>query len=173
MGSVPFVALVHVRDSLRRLDLSNNRIQKVEDPFFAAHRLRLDWLDLAENDLSALGAGAFRNFAALNATSLRGNPLRRVEPGAFESAEDASSSSSPGSLGLRRVDLSGCHLSRLSPGSLRGMEKSLESLDLGANRLSELPEELFANFDLVRDLKLNDNMLSLSPNVTFNGFRYI
>ncbi len=88
-----------------------------------------------------------------------------MEPGAFQS-------SSSGSLGLRRLDLSGCRLDRLAPASFRGLEKALESLDLSANRLSDLPEEIFADFDLVRDLRLHDNMLDLSPNITFNGFRW-
>ncbi len=192
MGSVPFVALGHVR-TLRSLDLSNNRVQKVEDPYYKKERLRLDWLDLSENELQVLGQGAFQvriklnnrrrvigselntmfllqNFAAVNATSLRGNPLRRVDPGAFGYGDEPSSSSGA-HLGLRRVDLSGCHLDRLEPESLRGLEKSLEILDLSANRLSELPRDLFEDFDLVRDLRLNDNMLELSPNITFNGFR--
>ena len=33
MGQVPFVSLGHV-GSLKYLDLSNNRIAKIEDPFF-------------------------------------------------------------------------------------------------------------------------------------------
>ena len=57
--------------------------------------------------------------------------------------------------------------------AFRGLEKILESIDLSANRLRQLPAGLFEDFDLVRGLKLNDNMLTLSPNVSFNGFRYI
>ncbi len=59
MGSVPFVALGHVK-TLRSLDLSNNRVQKVEDPYYKKERLRLDWLDLSENELQVLGQGAFQ-----------------------------------------------------------------------------------------------------------------
>jgi hypothetical protein len=33
MGQVPFVSIGHVR-SLKYLDLSNNRIAKIEDPYF-------------------------------------------------------------------------------------------------------------------------------------------
>ena len=33
MGKVPFVALGHVK-ALKSMDLSNNRIERIEDPFF-------------------------------------------------------------------------------------------------------------------------------------------
>ena len=45
MGQVPFVSLGHV-GSLKYLDLSNNRIAKIEDPFFQV-RNRGGWLVLA------------------------------------------------------------------------------------------------------------------------------
>ena len=38
MGQVPFVSLGHV-GSLKYLDLSNNRIAKIEDPFFQVRNL--------------------------------------------------------------------------------------------------------------------------------------
>ena len=38
MGQVPFVSLGHV-GSLKYLDLSNNRIAKIEDPFFQVRKL--------------------------------------------------------------------------------------------------------------------------------------
>lgn len=41
MGKIPFVAISHIK-SLKHLDLSNNRIEKIEDPFFQSGGLRLD-----------------------------------------------------------------------------------------------------------------------------------
>ena len=55
--------------------------------------------------------------------------------------------------------------------AFRGLEKSLDSLDLSANRLKSIPEDIFDDFDHVKSLELNDNMLHLSPNASFNGFR--
>ena len=72
---------------------------------------------------------------------------------------------------IRHLDLSHCQLEEIDPLAFRGLEKTLESIDLSANRLRRFPDGLFEDFDLVRRLKLNDNMLSMSPNISFNGFR--
>ncbi len=159
MGQVPFVSIGHVR-SLKHLDLSNNRIAKIEDPFFKG-RIRLDTLMLRENDLAVLTPGAFLNFEYVNHTSLAGNPIRRVLSGAFVDTS------------IRALDLSNCLIHTLAPEAFRGLEKSLDALDLSANRLKSIPADLFDDFDHVRRLQLNDNMLSLSPNASFNGFRYV
>jgi hypothetical protein len=68
--------------------------------------------------------------------------------------------------------LSNCFLSSISPRAFKGLERTLEVLDLSANRLKQLPDDLLDDFDLIKTLKLNDNMLTLSPNISFNGFRY-
>ena len=67
--------------------------------------------------------------------------------------------------------MSNCFLSTISPRAFKGLERTLEVLDLSANRLKQIPDDLLDDFDLIRKLKLNDNMLTLSPNVSFTGFR--
>ena len=52
------------------------------------------------------------------------------------------------------------------------MERNLEMLDLSANRLKDLPDNLLEDFDMMKDLRLSDNMLRMSPNASFLGFRY-
>lgn len=158
MGKIPFISIGHVK-SLKVLNLSNNRIEKIEDPFFIG-KLRLDSLHLAENNLQNLSVKAFQNFEYINFTSLSSNPLETIEPDAFVETQ------------IKFLDLSNCLIRRLSPLSFKGLETSLEALDLSANRLTELPEDIFLDFDLIKKLRLNDNMLQLSPNITFNGFRY-
>ena len=41
MGKIPFVAISNIK-SLKQLDLSNNRIEKIEDPFFLSGGIKLD-----------------------------------------------------------------------------------------------------------------------------------
>ena len=45
MGKIPFVAISNIK-SLKTLDLSNNRIEKIEDPFFSNGGIRLDRFSL-------------------------------------------------------------------------------------------------------------------------------
>jgi Leucine-rich repeat (LRR) protein len=159
MGKIPFVPISHVK-TLKSLDMSNNRIEKVEDPFFTSETLRLDQLYLMENNIETLPSMSFANFDFINYTSLAGNPLRMIDDEAFRDAQ------------IRRLDLSNCLLHDISAKAFKGLERNLEMVDLSANRLKDLPDTLFDDFDLIKKLKLSDNMLSLSPNVSFNGFRY-
>ena len=159
MGKIPFGPISHVK-TLRVLDLSNNRIEKVEDPFFSAETLKLDQLYLRENNILTLTSNSFANFEFINFTSLAGNPLRTIQDEAFKDAQ------------MKKLDLSNCLLHSISAKAFKGLERNLEMLDLSANRLQILPDALFDDFDLIKDLRLSENMLSLSPNVSFNGFRY-
>ena len=159
MGKVPFVPISSVK-TLRVLDLSNNRIEKVQDPFYSADTLRLDQLYLAENNIKTLPINSLANFEFINYTTLAGNPLRVIEGQAFKDAQ------------IRQLDISNCLLHDVHAEAFKGLERNLEKLDLSANRLKDLPEALLDDFDMIKELKLNDNMLSVSPNVSFNGFRY-
>ena len=159
MGKVPFVPISHI-STLKKLDLSKNRIEKLEDSYFASGAVRLDQLFLIENPLEKLEAKSFSNFQFINFTSLAGSPIRTIESDAFKDAQ------------IKMLDLSNCLIESVEEKAFNGLEKTLEHLDLSANRLRSLPEDIFEDFDFVKNLRLNDNMLSFSPNLTFNGFRY-
>lgn len=159
MGKIPFVPISHVK-TLRVLDLSLNRIEKVEDPFFTVETLKLDQLYLQDNNIHSLPTSSFTNFEFINFTSLAGNPMRVIEDEAFKDVQ------------IKRLDLSNCLLHSVSSKAFKGLERSLESLDLSANRLKDIPDTLLDDFDIIKDLRLSDNMLSISPNVSFNGFKY-
>ena len=73
---------------------------------------------------------------------------------------------------VKRLDLSNCLLHEISAKAFKGLERNLEMLDLSANRLKDLPDTLLDDFDLIKEVILSENMLSLLPNVSFNGFRY-
>ena len=131
----------HVK-TLRVLDLSNNRVEKVEDPFFASETLKLDQLYLKENNIDILATSSFANFEFINFTTLSGNPLRVIEDEAFKDAQ------------IKRLDLSNCLLHSISPRAFKGLERNLEFLDLSANRLKDLPDLLLDEFDMIKDLRL-------------------
>ena len=101
MGKIPFGPISHVK-TLKTLDLSQNRIEKVHDPFFTLETLRLDQLYLQENHIEVLTANSFANFEFINFTSLSGNPLRIIEKNAFKEAQ------------MKRLDISNCLLHNVS-----------------------------------------------------------
>jgi hypothetical protein len=39
-------------------------------------------------------------------------------------------------------------------------------------RLKQIPDDLLDDFDLIRSIQMDNNMLTLSPNTTFSGFAY-
>ena len=85
MGKIPFGPISHVK-TLRVLDLSKNRVEKIEDPFFTIESLKLDQLYLMDNNIETLPTNSFANFEFINYTTLSGNPLRIIEEEAFKVA---------------------------------------------------------------------------------------
>ena len=157
LGKIPFMAISSMK-SLKTLDLSNNRIENIEDGF-SKIKLKLDKLILNENSINVITKNSFQNFKWINFTSLRNNPIHTVQDHGFFDA------------GVRELDLANCRIGNLNPGAFRGLERSLESLDLSSNRLSFLPASLFDDFDSIRKLFLSHNILAISPNISFSSFR--
>ena len=157
LGKIPFMAISSMK-SLKNLDLSNNRIETIEDSF-SKIKLKLDKLNLDENNIQIITKTSFQNFKWINHTSLRNNPLHTIQDHIFLDT------------GVRELDLHNCRIGNIGPGALRGLERSLESLDLSSNRLSFLPTSLFDDFDSIRKLSLSNNMMTVSPNISFTSFR--
>ncbi|XP_023332215.1 chaoptin, partial [Eurytemora carolleeae] len=139
--------------------LSGNRIERIEDTF-SKKRMRLDRMNLANNRILTLEKNEFSNFAWLNFTSLQGNPLHTIQDYAFSESE------------IRHLDLQNCQIGNILPAAFRGLERSLQELNLASNRLSILPYNVFEDFDSIRKIDLSDNVLAISPNYTFSEFRY-
>ena len=159
LGKIPFMAISSM-NTLKTLDLSNNRIENIEDSF-SKIRLKLDKLNLQENNIRVISKNSFQNFKWINFTSLRNNPINTIQDHAFLET------------GVKELDFHNCHIGNLNPGAFRGLERILESLDLSSNRLSFLPSNVFEDFDIIRKLSVGNNMLALSPNISFSSFRYL
>ena len=157
LGKIPFMAISSMK-SLKTLDLSNNRIENIEDSFTKI-KLKLDKLILNENAIKVITKNSFQNFKWINSTSLQNNPIHTVQDHGFLDT------------GIRELDFHNCRIGNLNPGAFRGLERSLESLDLSSNRLSFLPHNLFDDFDTIRKLSLSNNILAISPNISFSSFR--
>ena len=105
LGKIPFMAISSMK-SLKTLDLSNNRIENIEDSF-SKIKLKLDKLLLKENSIKVITKNSFQNFKWINYTSLRNNPIHTVQNHAFLD------------VGVRELDLHNCHIGNLNPGAFR------------------------------------------------------
>ena len=158
LTKIPFSAVAGLK-SLKTLDFSRNRIGRVEDTF-SKRKLNLDELLLEENQIQDLGKLAFTNFKRVNRTSLKGNPLGIIRAGAFLDTR------------VRGLNFRNCKLKDVQSGAFRGLERSLELLDMGSNHLSIISPSLLDDFDNIKQLRLGNNMLALRPNNSFSSFKY-
>ena len=155
---IPFASLAQIR-SLNTVNLANNRISSTFDVFFQG-RISIDTLILDNNMIGNLPPFAFQNFDLINKTSLNGNLIREIAEDAFKDAK------------IRDLSLSDCFLSEIEAKAFRGMESSLQRLDLSYNNLSTLPENLLDKFDFLKTLILAENGLNLKTEQVLSGFRY-
>ncbi|XP_063900473.1 protein flightless-1 homolog [Zophobas morio] len=133
---------------LRALSLANNSIPSISIEFFdAATELR--YLDLSDNEITAIPAAIRRLEGKLFHLSLANNP--RLE-------KDRLRSVLCGLTNLVSLNLAGTGRSESSLSELRNLSK-LTYLDLSNNALSSVPEALF-ELNNLKHLKLNKNKIS-------------
>lgn len=146
--SVPTAALRNLR-ALTTLDLSNNKISKLENDTFAG--LKLTTLKLADNHLT-IDSFAFRGLErTLKNLNLKGCNLERV-PGAMNNLTS-----------LAFLDLAQNKISDISEGSLTNLA-SLTALNLERNRIHDISASALAHVnDTISSLSLLNNLLTDFP----------
>ena len=133
--------------------LANNRLSTLPAGLFR-DLAKLEELSLWKNRLARLPAGAFEGLRDLERLSLTDNRLVALEPGAFS-----------GMPSLTGLSLQNNRLRNLQPGLFEGLE-SLETLALRWNPLGELRTGAFKGLDSLNRLYLNDvDLASLAPGV--------
>ncbi|KAJ1520527.1 hypothetical protein ONE63_003648 [Megalurothrips usitatus] len=161
---LPYQQLAHLRQ-LRTLDVSSNRLFSLEaQPGVSAHesrlRLVLHELHLEYNRLEYLPPAAFHQFEMINRTYLDGNPLFEIQEKAFREAH------------IRELWIRDCRLTYIHPDAMAGLEGYLQVLHLQANNLTQLPAQILARLDQLRELNVRDNQLpDLDADVLFQAFR--
>nr|XP_053641738.1 chaoptin-like [Cherax quadricarinatus] len=158
LPAIPFEAMAEVRN-LQTLNLERNRISHTFEVLFTGS-LFLDTLVLDFNQIETLPPYSFQNFGTVNRTSLRGNPLTHISDDAFKDAK------------IKELYLHDSDLWSISDNAFRGLESTLQMLDLSYNNLSFIPPQAFDRLDTLRSLSLSNNKISLDPAEAFNGFRY-
>ncbi|XP_068248424.1 chaoptin-like [Palaemon carinicauda] len=158
LSDIPFEAMSEVK-GLQTLNLARNRISSTLEVLYTG-TLSMDTLVLDFNQIEILPPYAFQNFGNINRTSLRGNPLTHINDDAFKDAK------------IKELYLHDTDLYSISDNAFRGLESSLQTLDLSYNNLSHIPEKAFDKLDALRSLSLSNNKMSIDPGKSFNGFRY-
>lgn len=163
-------ALLNSCKSLTELDLSNNKLEKLQfiknctqlQMLHAANNnlnnfsgselsTQITFLDLSDNNLRYIKRADLSNLSSLNQLDLSRNSLFDEQDMAVDLFQDRNL--------LKVLNLSCTSINRLSVGVFSQMQ-SLEVLDLSANNLTYLPDSLFHDLKLLRDLYLGNNRLS-------------
>ncbi|KAH0557410.1 chaoptin [Cotesia glomerata] len=164
LTSIPYSQLSTLK-YMKILDLSYNRITRVIQPQMEAEirgvQISLDTLRLDYNQIEILPPGSFQHFFRVNTTYMSGNPLMEIEDDAFRDSK------------IKELYFTDCELKEIDSASLRGLESSLELLDISGNNITELQQNIFQEFDFLRTLIFKDNKIAtFSPVEVFTGFQY-
>ncbi|XP_052739609.1 uncharacterized protein LOC112050617 [Bicyclus anynana] len=153
------------------LDLAENRIVTLRDDAFAAAGLlnlqrlylpacnlkiirqyafralvNLVELDLSRNRLETVPSHAFESIPELRELRLGGNPITKIKDDSFSSTPH-----------LVRLTLSACKISEIEPRGFKGLEGSLEYLELSKNKLQVLHVAVLAPLRSLKGLELANN----------------
>ncbi|KAM9328840.1 leucine-rich repeats and immunoglobulin-like domains protein 3 [Pholidichthys leucotaenia] len=141
---------------LQHLDLSRNRVRKVEGlTFHGLHALRS--LKMQRNGLSRLMDGAFWGLSNMEVLELDCNNLTEVSKGWLY-----------GLLTLQQLHLGHNAISRIRPDAWEFCQKLCE-LNLSFNHLTRLEESSFNGLSLLNELHIGNNRVSFIADGAFRG----
>lgn len=142
-------------DSIRRLDLSINKINNVDEAAISGMP-QLKWLDLSENRINNLPPTLFTSAQNLETLILSRNYFSEIPR--FQSNS------------LKSLCLSWCQISSLREDSLDGMT-SLLGIDLSINQIESIPDN-FTSITL-QELNLGYNGIDTLTDLTFSSLPFL
>lgn len=140
---------------LQGIDLSNNRIEDIENGTFLKQRL-LTQLVLQDNKLTKLTPEMFHSLKALEKLHLQKNSISGLQRGVFSSLKS-----------LRVLKLHDNDLKRIVNGTFIGLDY-LEELDLSGNCIKELADESLGNLMSLKIINLSYNAIKTVHEQTFS-----
>nr|XP_031834412.1 platelet glycoprotein V [Nomia melanderi]XP_031834413.1 platelet glycoprotein V [Nomia melanderi] len=144
-------------ERIRSLNLSRNSLARLADAILVARTTNMTGLarlDLSDNSIAELSAGAFRTLTGLVWLSLRRNAINVVHEDAFRALDR-----------LELLDLSDNRLTKLPDNALTPLY-SLQKLDLSGNQLQVLGTRWFENLYRLRELDVSRNGLARATSGT-------
>ncbi|XP_071313635.1 transforming growth factor beta activator LRRC32-like [Trachinotus anak] len=140
---------------LRRLDLSNNFIRQLNTLVLPY----LEQLDLSSNQLDLISEGAFENLAQLEELNLSRNALNNNLGSNSKALQSISR--------LRSLDISMNGLSYDAVELYLRNKPSLDQLKMTGNALTRLSHNLFKECKSLRAITIDDNLISVIEQGTF------
>ena len=145
--------------SLRHLYLDGVGLRDLRPGAFSEVGPTLSILDLGDNKLAALGAGAFDGLSELTILNLGHNRLATLPSGVFDDLAV-----------LALIELEDNDLTTLPPGVFDN-NTNMQAVELQNNNLTELPPDAFRNHPALHTVRLHGNRLTTLPPGLF-GFHF-
>lgn len=163
----------------RSLNLSYNKLSEI-DPAEFEDLLDLQEVVLSHNELTAvpsLGAASshivslflqHNRIRAVAGSVLKAYPSLEVLDLSANNITDVRSTCFPPGLRLRELNLASNRIGTLESGAFDGLSRSLQTLRLSKNRITQLPVKAF-KLPRLTQLDLNRNRIRLIEGLTFQG----
>ncbi|XP_054990190.1 leucine-rich repeats and immunoglobulin-like domains protein 1 isoform X2 [Sorex araneus] len=140
---------------LQEVILSNNELTAV--PSLGAASSHIVSLFLQHNKIRVVEGSVLKAYVALEVLDLSANNITDVRNTCF-----------PHGLRLRELNLASNRISTLESGAFDGLSRSLQTLRLSKNRITQLPVKAF-KLPRLTQLDLNRNRIRLIEGLTFQG----
>ncbi|XP_053397398.1 toll-like receptor Tollo [Mercenaria mercenaria] len=138
----------YMRNQLQKISLSNNRLNYLHSDYFRA--LNISYLMLDHNDIEFLN-GSLSHIHNLKVLNISSNKLQSVS-GLFQNMTK-----------LTVLNISGNYVQNVT-GDEFYLTNGIEKLDFSRNCLLNIPAKLFANLEMLNELWLNSNNITVISN---------
>ncbi|OXB81525.1 UNVERIFIED_CONTAM: hypothetical protein H355_008373 [Colinus virginianus] len=141
--------------NLQEVQLNNNELTAIPSLGPAASNVRA--LHLHHNRIRSVEASQLKPYVALETLDLSFNDITEIRNGCF-----------PQGLHIKELYLGSNRISTLEPGAFDSLSRSLLTLRLSKNRITQLPVKAF-RLPRLTQLELNRNRIRLIEGLTFQG----
>lgn len=140
--------------NLREVRLNNNELTAIPALKSPPHIVSLY---LHHNRIRSIEASPLKPYVALETLDLSSNDIMEIRSGCF-----------PQGLPIKELNLGSNRISTLEPGAFDSLSRSLLTLRLSKNRITQLPVKAF-KLPRLTQLELNRNRIRLIEGLTFHG----
>ncbi|XP_074054884.1 leucine-rich repeats and immunoglobulin-like domains protein 1 [Macrotis lagotis] len=141
--------------NLQEVHLNNNELTII--PSLGAASSRILSLYLQHNKIRSVEASQLKPYVSLQTLDLSSNNITEVRSTSF-----------PHGLHIKELHLGSNRISTLEPGAFDNLSRSLLTLRLSKNRITQLPVKAF-KLPRLTQLELNRNRIRLIEGLTFQG----